>query len=71
MRGWRSTDMRFTGTNDYVATDDLMVAVNAAVTCQAHERAKLERLSVDGDGLVVRRLGGLSAHAMAPRKGSQ
>jgi MoxR-like ATPase len=26
--------MRFTGTDTYVATDDLMVAVNAAVTLQ-------------------------------------
>ena len=28
------TDTRFTGTNSYIATDDLMMAVNAAVTLQ-------------------------------------
>ena len=28
------TDTRFTGTRSYVATDDLMMAVNAAVTLE-------------------------------------
>jgi MoxR-like ATPase len=28
------TDTRFTGTTTYVATDDLMMAVNAAVTLE-------------------------------------
>jgi MoxR-like ATPase len=34
MRNQEMTFMKFTGTGDYVATDDLMVAVNAAITLE-------------------------------------